>query len=736
MRQGRLLHRDAGNLSLTLYTPFRMAMSFEGGIELESTVAERHGEAVRLRGFQAVAEARQTSILVEGSSGERLEIELLPEGDGATFTYRSARPCEGLFPLTVRRLMGLVPEQVYVDGYQSWSPCFYLPAEAKQPLPRIRKLTHFLLSPHLPARLAPGTFWSDAPLVLCDRDGRSMLIGFITASRLLSSCRYRRRGGEPVLLSESHAPPAFPQNLSESVVVLAGRDPFALLARWAEITGERMGALTGAAAREGWCTWYHYYVWISEREFLRLLPGVVALPWTRRPLAQLDDGYEARVGEWRQANRRFPSGTGALPAAVEAAGGEAGIWLAPFITRDVRHPGVLTEENLKPVQAGVNPLWREKPLLPALGRYYALDLSHPATEDSLQAAFQGLRAEGYRYFKLDFLFAGLMHGERYRRQTPVEAYREAMRKIRAWTSGAELLGCGAPILPSVGLFEAMRIGTDVAPLRVGPENRLFGFPFGSGTKNALDSAIFRSYMHRRLWVNDPDCVLLRDRKTRLNEALVRAFATLASLTGGAFLISDNLDYVPPARRAWLRKLLPVAEEGVVLSEVRQGVFVLKKPLPFPSEGELHLLVEREGRGQEVVLRNPCGEGYAVFGLGARRLVGRREETTLLSGDAAEVIAWVRPKPGLTFLGDESSVHLGFDWLKEAFYHPDLQQAIFRFDFPAQRKHLLWFGLEQGLTVRDLRGGTMSEREPNLVRVAVEGKGSKELLVTLQRKEEK
>lgn len=731
MSQERLFRHQTKRFSLTLQSPFQVALSTEGGVQARATVGERHGRSVRLRRFWCRAKSEGGYLRVEGNQGEMVEIELLPEGDGAVFTFASREAREGIFPLVIYRLDGFTPRHVYVDGYQSWSPCFYLSAEQRQPQPKIRQLAPFLFSPHAPRRLAPETFWSDGPLVLVGRKDQSLLVGFVTALRLLSSCRYRR-GADPLLLAESHSPQGNPQSASESAVLLFGNEPFSLLGRWAEIAGKKMGALTGAAPREGWCTWYHYYVRISEREFRRQIPAVCALPWTRRPLLQLDDGYEARVGQWRHKSRRFPSGTGALAAAIEEAKADAGIWVAPFITRDVCHPGVLRDENQKPVQAGVNPLWREKPLLPALGRYYALDLTHPATEETLEAAFSDLRSQGYRYFKLDFLFAGLLHGRRYRQKTPVASYREMMQKVRSWTDGAELLGCGAPLLPSVGLFEAMRIGADVAPFWEGPENRLVGFPFGTGTKNALHNAIFRSYMHRKLWVNDPDCVLLRDRKTRLSETQVRTFATMTSLTGGALLLSDNLDYVPAARRAWLRKLLPVAKEGVVLSEVRPDVFVLKQALAFPNKGELWLVIEREGKGRRVTLRNPLGEGYAVFGLAARRLVSPREAKIELPGDGAEVIAWIRPQPGMTFLGDESSAHLGLDWLKEAFYHPVLGQAIFRFDFPAAGSHRLWFGVEPGLTLKDLRWGRVSEKEQNFVCVAVDGEGPKELVAALDR----
>jgi hypothetical protein len=48
--------------------------------------------------------------------------------------------------------------------------------------------------------------------------------------------------------------------------------------------------------------------------------------------------------------------------------------------------------------------------------------------------------------------------------TPLTAYRRGLEIIRAATGPeGDLLGCGAPILPSVGLVDAMRVSPDTAP---------------------------------------------------------------------------------------------------------------------------------------------------------------------------------------------------------------------------------------------------------------------------------
>jgi hypothetical protein len=74
-----------------------------------------------------------------------------------------------------------------------------------------------------------------------------------------------------------------------------------------------------------------------------------------------------------------------------------------------------------------------------------------------------MRGWGIDYFNVDFMYAGGYEGRRRQYVTGVEAYRQALGLIRqAIGPEPELLACGAPILPSVGFVDAMRVGPDIA----------------------------------------------------------------------------------------------------------------------------------------------------------------------------------------------------------------------------------------------------------------------------------
>ena len=92
----------------------------------------------------------------------------------------------------------------------------------------------------------------------------------------------------------------------------------------------------------------------------------------------------------------------------------------------------------------------------------ALDCANPDVLAWLAALMRKVRAWGFGYAKLDFLYAGALPGVRGSGVPREAAYREALRVMREAIGDAYLLVCGAPVVPSVGLCDALRVGPDVA----------------------------------------------------------------------------------------------------------------------------------------------------------------------------------------------------------------------------------------------------------------------------------
>jgi alpha-galactosidase len=70
----------------------------------------------------------------------------------------------------------------------------------------------------------------------------------------------------------------------------------------------------------------------------------------------------------------------------------------------------------------------------------------------------------------------------------------------------------------------------------------------------------RSWQHRRLWLNDPDCLMLRHVGTDLRPAEAEAWALAVAASGGMALVSDDLALLDRAARRTLDDVLAVGRE--------------------------------------------------------------------------------------------------------------------------------------------------------------------------------
>lgn len=209
---------------------------------------------------------------------------------------------------------------------------------------------------------------------------------------------------------------------------------------------------------------------------------------------QIDDGWQRALGDW-EANERFPRGMAYLAERIRARGLRPGLWLAPFLVTEESplyrsHPEwILRDGEGRPIPAGFN--WGT-PL-------YALDAGNPEVVDWVAALVRRVRAWEYTYLKLDFLYAAALLGAEGEGR-----YRRALEAVRQAAGEAYLLLCGAPILPSLGIADGLRVGPDVAPYWDN-EDRSFWLadPTGPGLRNALRTTLHRLWLMGNVHV-DPD----------------------------------------------------------------------------------------------------------------------------------------------------------------------------------------------------------------------------------------
>ncbi|MBI4731128.1 MAG: alpha-galactosidase [Chloroflexi bacterium] len=280
-----------------------------------------------------------------------------------------------------------------------------------------------------------------------------------------------------------------------------------IFAHYAELLSERLGKGRTMDTYRVWCSWYSLYTEIYEGQLLKILNNLGDLPFD---IFQIDDGWQIGIGDW-EPNARFPSGMDGMAARVKETGRKAGLWLAPLLVvpsssvyREHRD-WLLHDENSGLVSAGFN--WGEQ--------LYALDTTHPEALDWLAALMKKVRGWGYDYAKLDFLYAGALPGKRHVDMPRETAYRHGLAVIRAALGEAYFLTCGAPILPSIGLCDGLRVGPDVAGYFASPRDDILLMNFAApGIRNALRTTLNRLWL-QPLVHTDPDVVYFRTRQTML-----------------------------------------------------------------------------------------------------------------------------------------------------------------------------------------------------------------------------
>jgi alpha-galactosidase len=433
-----------------------------------------------------------------------------------------------------------VPHEFLLNNWQSWGPMERVTPATRFPeledLVRGRSPHHF--SP-LPAELLRGPV-SD---YFAAWDGG--LAGFLT-SRIGHPFFTIERGDLVGWIDYFDA--AFDDPVPiEPLVVVEGGPIEALLGRYGRLVKRTARVRINDWNPVGWCSWYHYFGRLGWPDVLENLETAAA-DRTSFPfdVFQVDDGYQTDIGDWLTAKPGYP-GVDGLAGAIKKRGFRAGIWAAPFSASATsrlfdRHPDWMV--------AGED--GRPKPCYQGWGQtIYALDTTHPEVLDWLASTFGSLRRAGFSYLKIDFLFAAAMSGRRRKSVTPVQAYREGLLVVRRACGRDYVLGCGAPLLPSVGLVDGMRIGEDTAPYW---KTKPSGFQ-GPNAYFSLKNALMRQFMHRTFWLNDPDCLLLRDREIELSREERELYALTSGALDNMIIDSDRLSLLGRSARSLFRRSL-------------------------------------------------------------------------------------------------------------------------------------------------------------------------------------
>ncbi|MDG5759067.1 alpha-galactosidase [Natronococcus sp. A-GB1] len=526
------------------------------GLDDSVSIADASGELLSGRldatATNGSAELEITDIAAtERAGGVALSVAITNEGRTTASLDRLILSLESAFGSNAR---------IYRHGYQSWSPTATLPVGERFPAEDSDNAP-MMLDPAAPSDRRTSSYLTG----FVDEE-RALTMGFLEHDRFCTRfdivddtdgvhevtavCPFEGASLEPGATLEA-----------PTLWVDASRDLREGLAALTDLIGEEMDARVPKSVPTGWCSWYHYFTDVTEADVRENLEEL--REWgIPVDIVQLDDGYMEAFGDWRSIDEGF-SDMVALADDVETAGYRPGLWLAPFyVERDatlyedypdwfVTEPGTADDGVGEPVDGGFR----------AGSQLYGLDTTHPEVEEWLRETFATVVDDwGFSYLKLDFLFAAALPGERHDPDaTRFEAYRRGLEIVDE-TVGDDVLvlGCGAPLAPSIGLVDAMRIGPDTDPVWE-TEDEAASQP---ALKNAVRNTLNRQVLHRRWWVNDPDCQLVRA-TSDLTRAEREAFAALVATTGGVNVFSDRIAEIDAEGRRLLERSLPPVETGAV-----------------------------------------------------------------------------------------------------------------------------------------------------------------------------
>jgi len=449
----------------------------------------------------------------------------------------------------------------YHHGWESSSPTFARHTVDSYYTEPGTSEYHRLHYPHWDA-LHPNDLVSEWVTVIAPGEPslgvRSVLLGFVTVKDQLSEIRLGIDDcGSASLVVRCHLDDVAlhpGQSIcSERLWMRTGCEPLRLLEEWARRVGEISDARLQSPPPTGWCPRYYFRGADSATD---LEANIRAMKDYSLPLdvVLIDDGYQTAVGDWFSMSDKFPDGIEALTADIRASGCRPGISLSPFGVEEnsqllAKHPDwVLRDSAGEPVLG-----WRR-----GNNECYALDCTHPEVLIWLERIFRQMRERwGIAYFEVEHVSAAALRGCHYDPDiTRAQAVRLGMKAIRdAVGEDAFLLACAAPIGPCVGLVDGMRVGPNVDPNWYPIWSHDLSLP---SVGNALRNSLARAFMHGRLWLCDPDRVLIRPRghesELVLNE--MRTQISLTALCGGVTIDSDDIAAVRPGRLKYLRQILP------------------------------------------------------------------------------------------------------------------------------------------------------------------------------------
>lgn len=466
---------------------------------------------------------------------------------------------------------------------------------------------------------------------------------------------------------------------SETLFLASGNDPSELLKVYVDRLSSSMSEKINLKNITGWSGWDFYQDDISEEKMLENLRFFVqhrqSLPIE---YIQLDSGFVRHDGDWLETNDKFPHGLKYIARKIIDAGFKPGLWLCPFLaapeSKVVReHPDWILRK------ADGNPLEMYGYTSPMV---YGLDGSIKAVQDYLENLARQLTEEyQFSYLKLDGANNQVLSELAIPADKSCSNGEALAMGMRAFRNGMKedclLLTAFSPGI-CIGLVDAMRIGEDSGArwdnskiAKHHGERDRFNGP--GEVLRAIAASANHSYMHKKLWINDPDYLVVRQENCNSELSLeeARSWASAVAMSNGSIILSDPMWELPDERIELLEKVLPHSPYPArPVDFFRKNVpSIMAMPAKNASEEWLVVTVTNTDKPERIrsymldfaELGLDVASDYLVFEFWKSEFCGifqEKFEVTDLEPRCCRTFAIRKKRDGIQLLGTDSHISMG------------------------------------------------------------------------------
>lgn len=498
-----------------------------------------------------------------------------------------------------------------------------------------------------------GARYTSSDIVAYNAESTNGIFGFATYKRFIGAVAAGGDGRyEAYQFLEGHPLPPMGEFTSDLVLIMPCGD---IASEGLPAYADTVRSLnTDDAVREsadfdvpvGFCTWYYYASKINA-DIIR--ENMDTLDSHREDIPvkyiQIDDGWFDRWGDW-ETEEDFGTDMKSFAEEIRSRGYLPGIWVAAF--------GAHTDSAV----------WKEHPeyftqmKCGAPYPYPSFDFSVPETREFIGKLFRKLSYEwGYRYIKIDIItgrLAPAVYSDP--EYTTIRNFREGLKVMREnVTEDTFLLACTAPLAAAAGLVDGMRVSCDV-------------FERWESLRDVFNSVLKRYYTHKRWYINDADCLLVRTaaeedsqcwRLCTRTDGEIRTYVTAMAASGGAVMLSDKMPLLKPHQLELISKLFPLNTEAAVPLDLMDSF--IPGVLDFGVRHSVRTVALINWGDTEAELSVPSSAGKLAFEFWGQSFLGLTESDIRerIEPHGCRVYFITDPVDGVA-VGTDSSVVMNID----------------------------------------------------------------------------